>query len=100
MLPVSVKVGSEEPPSLALEWSAKISRTELERWRDSVAHCDQVAVWLLKGSKGDVLGEDEGRPALGDDSSHFGPQVPRVGGAASLAGGAPGLAWLKGSPRR
>lgn len=66
--------------------------TKADSWRDSVAHCDQVAVWLLKGSKGDVLGEDVARPTLGDDAGHLGPEVPGVGGAESLAGGAPRLA--------
>jgi hypothetical protein len=92
-LPHLVNAGSQEPPSLPLEWRAKVARTEAESWRDSVAHCSKVAVGLGESGKSDVFRENESRTAFANDASHLGPEVSRIGDTESLAGLAPRLAW-------
>ncbi len=93
-LSVLVRVGSEKPPSIAMEHGANLARTEAECWRDSVAQFSKVSPGFSEGGQGNVLCEDICGPDLGDDAGHLGPQVARVVGAESIAGDAPRLAWI------
>lgn len=89
---LAVGVGSKKPPSKSAVRRSHMACTEAESWRDSVAQPSKVSPGFGECGQRNVLCKDEGRPALGDDAGHLGPEVALVGGTLALAGDTPRLA--------